>query len=189
MKIIIALVGPFKSGKTIAAQHLQKKYQAIRLRFSEFLEDTVKSCHCLDHKDRQILQRMSTALRGEFGDNLLGRIVDGFVKKSKANIFVLDGVRRIGDIEYLRNMPGFGLVSIDADPKVRWQRAKKQSDKSDDAEKTFEQFLEEENNEADARIRDVMREADFCIDTTHLIKQEHFYKLEEILSEIKRRTK
>lgn len=190
MKVIIALVGPFKSGKTTVAEYLEEKYQAVNLRFSKFLSDILKECYCLDSESRENLQKISTALRKGFGDDILGRIVHSFVYQSTNNIFVLDGVRRMGDIEYLRKMPGFGLVSIDADIKVRWERAKKQGDKSGDKQKNFAEFVAEEAKEADARIRDVMMEADFQIDTTSIKKEEHYQKWDnEILPEIKRRLK
>ena len=185
-KIIIALVGLYKSGKTAVSKYLHKKYGAVNLRFSKFLADILKKCYYLDSKDRSNLQRISTALRKEFGQNFLGKIISSFVDKSNKNIFVLDGVRRWDDIGYLTSRSGiiFILVAIDADSKVRWQRSRKQNEETGDAQIGYEEFLVAENNEADAKIKQIMKQADIKIDTTKLKKEEHLQRWDEIIQRL-----
>ena len=44
------------------------------------------------------------------------------IKNSKSEIVVLDGARRLGDIEFIKQLPGFMLVGIETDLKIQYER-------------------------------------------------------------------
>ena len=75
---------------------------------------------------RENLQKFSTLLRENFGENILAKAIANDASKLDANIVVIDGVRRFTDIEHLEKLSNFVLVKVDADPKVRYERLKKE---------------------------------------------------------------
>ena len=118
-----------------------------------------------------------------FSQDILANIVAEDAKKSTANIVAIDGVRRPKDLEYLRNLPGFVLVYIEADPKIRYERmlTRGQNPGESASELTFEQFQKNESAEAESLINEVAKEAKFTINNNGTL-QELYAQIERILS-------
>jgi len=104
----------------------------------------------------------------------LAKVMVEDVKKDNHEIIAVDGVRRLADIEYLKKIPGFKLVYIDADIEKRFERIKKRNENPDDAGKTFEQFKKDNEGEADAQIKNLKSEADYVMDNNWTI--EYLYR-------------
>ncbi|MBU4217000.1 AAA family ATPase [Candidatus Parcubacteria bacterium] len=157
-KIIIGLVGQIASGKGTVAEYLEKNHQATTFRFSTILRDVLNRLHV--DISRENLQDLSTILRQKFGEDLLAKVMAGDVEKTDNKIVVVDGIRRMADIKYLKELENFKLLSVVADPKVRYQRLIERSENSGDSQKTYEDFLADQMKEADAEIPEVMKNAD-----------------------------
>ena len=153
-KIIIGLVGQIASGKGTVAQYIEEKYNANTYRFSTSLRDILDRLHC--EIDRTTLQSLSTALRQSLGEDLLAKVITKDVEKDKNEVIVVDGIRRMADIQYLKNLENFILVKIVADPKIRYERLIKRTENAGDTKKTYEEFLSDQKKEADAEIPVVM---------------------------------
>src|SRR3989344_7845537 len=145
-QIVLGFIGPLASGKGTVCQYLMEKHNAGYVRFSTVLRDILNRVH-LEHS-RENLQKISTVLRSNFGDDILALAVAKDVEQLPNEIVAVDGVRRAPDIKHLKNLPDFYLVSIDADIKVRYDRIIKRKENSDDAAKTFEQFAADNAREA-----------------------------------------
>ena len=96
---------------------------------------------------------------------------------------MVDGIRRQPDIKYLRDVPGFHLVHITAEQKIRWQRLVKRGENSDDANKTFKDFQADEQKEAEQHIKEVAKEAKFEVDNNGTV-EELYGQIEDILNRI-----
>jgi len=180
-KIIIGLVGSLASGKETTKKYLAEKYNAKDCRFSTILRDVLLRVDVPN--SRENLQKISTVLRANFGENLLAKAIAMDASKLDTEIVVIDGVRRFTDIEHLNELPNFILVKIDADSKVRYERMKLRNENAGDDKKTFEQFLEDHNAEADKQIPEVMKTAKYSIDNSG--KLEDLYKqIDEILKKV-----
>lgn len=160
-KIIIGLVGQIASGKGTVAEYLEKNHQASTFRFSTILRDVLNRLHV--DISRENLQDLSTILRQRFGEDLLAKVMAGDVEKTDNKIVVVDGIRRMADIKYLKELKNFKLLSVVADPKVRYERLIERSENSGDNQKTYEDFLADQKKEADAEIPLVMENADIII--------------------------
>lgn len=156
-KIIIGLVGQISSGKGTVAKYIEEKYGAKTYRFSTMLRDVLNRLY-LDI-NRANMQDISTLLRQKFGEDLMAKVITEDVKKESNNLIIVDGVRRLADIKYLQNLEGFYLTKIVASQENRYKRLTQRQENSDDNKKTYEQFLVEQNNEADAEIPLVMAQA------------------------------
>lgn len=182
-KIILGFVGPIASGKGTVCEYLKTKYHAETYRFSTMLYDILNRVNI--ETNRENLQKVSSVLRENFGDDLMAKTIAFDVTNAKSDVVCVDGVRREPDIKYLREIPGFYLISIDAKAESRHSRMTSRGEKTDDNTKTFEQFLEDEKKEAEQQIKTVAEKADFKIDNNGSFDQ--LYKqIEDIIETIKK---
>ncbi|HNW71466.1 MAG TPA: AAA family ATPase [Candidatus Paceibacterota bacterium] len=160
-KIIIGLVGSLASGKETIKKYLVEKNNAKDCKFSSILRDVLNRLSV--PISRENLQKVSTVLRENFGEDLLASAIATDASKLDADIVVIDGVRRFTDIEHLKDLPNFVLVKIDADPKLRYERMKLRNENVGDDKKTFEEFMKDHEAEADKQIPEVMKTAKYEI--------------------------
>ncbi len=180
-KIILGFVGPIASGKGTACLYLKNKHGAEIFRFSTILRDVLDRFY-IEHS-RDNLQTMSSALRKIFGEDLMAKTIANDVKNSGSAIIVVDGVRRMADIKFLEQIPGFYLVEINADQKIRFERIIKRSENSDDAKKTFAELQKDEQQECELQIKDTAQAARFHINNDGVI-EELYRQLEDILKQV-----
>lgn len=168
-KKIIGLVGLMACGKGAVAKYGQKKYSASTHRFSAMLRDVLNRLYI--EKSRESLSLLSNVLRKNFGEDTFAKVMLEDIKKDPNKLIIVDGIRRLKDIEYLRKLPNFKLVRVAADPKIRYERLVKRNENKGDNKKTFKQFLTDQKREADAQIPKVMKKADLEIDNNGTWKE------------------
>jgi dephospho-CoA kinase len=161
-KIIIGLAGEMACGKGTAAKHIEEKYQASSYRFSTMLRDVLKRLYV--EEKRENIQKLSTLLRQNYGEDLFAKVMAEDVNKDENEVIVIDGIRRLTDIEYLKKIPEFKFIYIDADIHTCYQRIIKRGENSDDNNKNFEEFEKEHLQESEIQIKDLQNHADFIID-------------------------
>ena len=181
-KIIIGLTGLIASGKDVSKKHLEDKHGASSHRFSFMLRDILKRLYL--PISRENMQSLSFDLRRRFGEDTLARVIVEDVKNDDHDIVVIDGIRRLADITGLKNLPNFYLLSIDADAKIRYDRLIKRNENIGDANKTFEQFLEEEGREAEQEIPTVMQAAQFKVNNESSL-EDLYQQLDKIILKIR----
>lgn len=160
-KIIFGIVGPLASGKEEVKKYLEKNYNAGTHRFSVMLRDILNRLYLPITRDN--MQNLSLDLRKRFGGDTLARVIAEDVKKDPHEIIVVDGVRREDDIIKLKDVPGFYLVSIEAKPEIRYERLIKRGENADDNQKTYEEFISDNQKEAELEIPKVMKQAKYQI--------------------------
>ena len=180
-KIIVGLTGPIASGKETVKKYLVEKYNAQDCRFSTALRDILNRAAIPISRDT--MQRLSTALRANFGEDLLAKIIANDASKLGANIVVIDGVRRPTDIEYLDKLSNFFLIKIDADSKIRYERMKLRNENIGDDQKTFEEFMKDHEAEADSLVPRVMEIAKYAIDNSGS-KENLYNQIDEIIKKL-----
>jgi len=80
------------------------------------------------------------------------------VENASSNMIAIDNARRLADIKYLSQLPGFVLIEIAADMKTRFERISKRGEKTSDAQ-TFEQFVAEHQRPTELSIFDLAKHA------------------------------
>jgi len=180
-KLIIGLVGEFGTGKGTAAAYLQKKYKAEVLKFSHILNDILHRLR--QDVTRNNLDRIATALRKEFGENILAKTLAADINAKKNKLIVIDGFRKLEELRAFKKLNGFTLINLTASPKIRHERLTKRNEKRDDQEKKYKDFLREHKNISDKDIVKVGKRANFQIDNSGTERELHF-KIDKIIKQI-----
>lgn len=170
-KLILGFSGLLASGKGTAAAYLEKKYQASTYRFSTILRDVADRLYIEQSRDNLI--RLSEIIRGTFGEDILAKAMAKDVANDPKELVVIEGIRRMADIEYLQKIPGFVLVEIFADPKIRYERLTKRGENVDDTTKTYEQFLADHQRSTELSILEVIKEAKEKVDNNGSLEDFH----------------
>lgn len=172
-KIVIGFAGEIGCGKDTAVNYFKDRHSAATLKFSAVLRDILSRLY-LD-VSRENLQKLSTILRENFGQDIFSKVVARDVDNSKAKIIVIDGVRRQTDLENLKSLPGFKLIYIEADAAKRYERILKRAENAGDQTKTFNEFQKEGQAESENQIRELREMADVIINNNgsmdDLVKQ------------------
>lgn len=144
---IIGLSGTNGSGKDTVGQILQDDYGYLFVSVTDILRDELiaegKST------ERENMRELGDKWRREIGLSVLvDKAVEIFnSKKGAYKGLVVSSIRNVGEVEHIHELGGI-VVWVDADPKIRYQRVVARR-RSDD-EKTFEQFMSEEQDEMHA---------------------------------------
>jgi len=181
-KIILGFTGLMASGKDVSKKYLEAKYNAKSFRFSTILRDVLDRLDISTSRDNIII--LSTWARETFGQDLLARVIAKDVSNAKEDMIIVDGIRRLPDIEYLNKIPGFVLISIDADQKVRYERMLSRNENEGDANKTFADFVADHQRETELTIPEVMSTAKYKLDNNGTL-EELYAQIDKIIADIK----
>ena len=152
----IALVAENGAGKGLFVEMMKKllpRHLIISVRFSDVL------CDILDmlgkERSRDNIDSLVTALRSSFNDE--GILNDAMRKRladTKADIVILDGLRKEKEISVVRECQGI-LVYIAADQRVRYERRRQVAEKPDELNMSWEQFVAQANAAPQIQIRHI----------------------------------
>lgn len=144
---IIGLSGTNGSGKDTVGQILQDEYGYLFVSVTDILRDELNKQN--KPTERENMRELGDKWRREIGLSVLvDKAVEIFnAKKEAYEGLVVSSIRNVGEVEHIHELGGT-VIWVDADPKIRYQRlvARRRSDD----EKTFEQFLSEEQDEMHA---------------------------------------
>jgi len=160
-KIILGLAGEIASGKGTVAEYVVEKYGGSAHRFSTMLRDILDRLY-LEHS-RENTSKISTVLRQNFGEDVLAKIMREEVQRDACQVIIVEGIRRVADIEYLKELPEFKFIYVEADINKRYERLIQRGENVDDKGKTFEQFEKDHQLETELQIKDLKNHADFVI--------------------------
>lgn len=161
-RCILGFSGLLASGKGTSAAYIEKTYGASTYRFSTILRDLLNRVYIEHTRDNLI--KISEIMRETFGEALLAQAMAKDVENDTHSIIVVDGIRRMADIEYLQKIPGFVLVEIVAKPETRYERLIARSENTDDQQKTYEEFLADHQRSTEISILEVTKHATEHID-------------------------
>lgn len=181
-KIIIGFTGPIASGKDASQKYLSEKYGAISFRFSTIMRDILQRLSL--EINRLNLSRLSSILRENFSEDLFAKVIANDVNNSPAKLIIVDGIRRQADIKYLRDIPNFYLVGINADPEIRYKRLIKRKENIGDENKTYKQFIADHQLETELSIPVIMAQANYQINND-LSLENLYQQLDKIILSIK----
>ncbi len=117
-KLVIGITGTLLSGKDTVSRILKEKgFQVIVL--SDIVRDELRSKGM--EINRKTMQDMGNDLRREHGGHVLAeRALQKF--QSYSAPLVINGIRNLDEIKYLRENSEFKLIGVDAPLETRWAR-------------------------------------------------------------------
>lgn len=114
--MIIGIVGPIASGKSIVSDMLVKK-GFVKLSFSaEVRAEATKRGILIERKQ---LQDLGNLLREQEGDDYWARRVIAQMQSGMS--YVVEGIRHPAEVTALRALPGFVLIGVTAPLEQRYQ--------------------------------------------------------------------
>lgn len=179
-KLILGLTGEMVSGKGTVAKYVGNKYKSRAYKFSTILRDVLDRIYV--EQSRPNIQKISSLLRENFSQDVLAKSIALDVEKDEGDIVVVDGIRRSPDIEYLKNLPSFKMIYVEADIEKKYERLLKRNENTDDSSKTLEDFRKDHEAEAELQIKSLKDSSDYIVDNNGSI-EDLYAQVDKIISE------
>lgn len=179
-KLILGITGEMGSGKGTIAKHVMQQHGGKSHRFSTILRDILDRVYV--EQTRENISTISTILRKNFSEDILAKAMYHDTQNDEHEIVVVDGVRRLADIVYLRELPHFKLIYLEADMQTRYERIVKRGENTDDNAKTFEEFKKDHELETELQIKELKNYADFVVDNDGIFA-DLYKQIDEIITE------
>ncbi len=180
---IIGITGTLGAGKGAVVDYLkQKGFGHFSVR--EFLFEEIRRRGLEPNRDNTNL--VGEDLRSKHSASYIIECLFDQAQKSGKNC-IIESVRAMGEVAFLKKQKNFTLIAVDADPHVRYDRALKRKSALDHV--SFEKFLADEqremysNDPARMSLSDCIKAADFVI-INEGSKEELHKKVEEVLEKM-----
>ncbi len=161
---IIGITGPLGSGKTTASKILQEKGYT-NFTFSDVIKEKAKKMGKATD-DRKILQDIGDSLRKKYGNDILARHTFKRVKASNIEFVIIDGIRNIGELTYIKEKGGY-IIGIYGDIDVRFRRISKRGQFY--YGKTKEEFDRDERRDWGQGQKSYGQHAQECLDASDIV--------------------
>ena len=154
---IIGLAGTFASGKDTVGQLLSEKYGFMHVSTGDILRAEKKKKY--GNSPKSLLVRndpFAMALRKEKGAGALVELAYEQYQKLEKQYpggLVASGIRSIGEAEMIHKLGGM-LIFVDADSKIRYERAFSRKRDDNDVTVTYKDFIESESAESNNPTKD-----------------------------------
>ncbi|MFZ2187623.1 MAG: AAA family ATPase [Candidatus Moraniibacteriota bacterium] len=182
-KIILGITGEMASGKDTATKYLIEQYAAKQFRFSDPLRDILDRLHL--PQIRKNMASLSHAVRQAFGESILAHVIENDAKKDTHALVVIDGIRRLSDIDLVRKLSGFTLIYVEADMERRYKRLTARRQNADDQTKTFDEFKQDHLLETEISVPPLRVDAKYIVNNDGTLKELH-KQLDDILAVLKK---
>lgn len=172
--IVIGITGTTGAGKDTLADYL-KSQGFVYHSLSDILREECTRRNLPHERDNLIA--IGNELRTTLGPGVLGKLTAEKIEKRGEQKALAVSIRHPAEIEALRALPGFFLISVDAPLELRFERIKKRGRPEDAV--TFEKFREQEDRERaggqnEQQLNHVMALADAHIDNSGTLAE--FYQ-------------
>lgn len=179
--MITGITGTNAAGKGAVVDFLKKKgFQHFSVR--EYLTEQLNKKNL--PVDREHMQTLANELREKYGPSYI--ITQLYEQALVYQNAIIESIRCPGEITELRKKPGFLLLGVDADQKLRFERATLRNS-STDISLTLEKFIEDEEKEKNNQepfkqnITKCLEEADILLLNNNMVP-EFYSKLEKYSS-------
>ncbi len=161
--MIVGLTGNIGGGKGTVAGFLKEKGFSF-FSLSDELREVLREKGV--EITRENLRKKGNRVRKEEGGDILAKRVKKKIEKQQCVKAIIDSIRNPAEIELLKSLPGFFLISVTASPEKRFERIKKRNRESDSV--TWEEFIEtdkkhSEEDEKGQQEKKCMAMADYTL--------------------------
>ncbi len=172
MTKVIGLVGEKGSGKQTFVNFLKEIAPQLNIRQVRFSDILAQTLILWDIPlTRPNLQKLAIIMNESFGAQALANAAKFSIEGDKADVIILDGIRREAELKLVKGMKNNLVIYITASQKLRYQRLKTRSEKVGEVGLTFEQFLKEENSKAESEIPKLSKLSDIKIENNSSLEE------------------
>jgi len=179
--MIIAILGEKLAGKDTVAEHLVLRHGAKQVKTSQILDELLVALNLPISRRNEI--DAGRGMESVFGPEVIGKAVVDRVKNVKANIIVINGIRRPDQLDNAKNL-GAKIIYVTAPVEVRHQRSLLRNRREDDGKQTLEEFKEQDKEWIEAGIPAFGKQADFKIENTSSLER-LYGAVDEIMKNLK----
>ena len=182
--ITIGITGTLGAGKGTIVDYLVQNKGFVHYSVRAFLIEEIKRRGL--EANRDTMTEVGNDLRAKHTPSWIVEQLYEQAAASGCNC-IIESVRTPGEVDALRGKPNFYLFAVDADPKVRYERAVLRGSETDHV--SFETFLANEQREMDntdpnkQNLKYCIENADFRFDNGGTIEQLNA-QVEEVLQKI-----
>lgn len=144
-KIIIGFTGFMGSGKGFAVNYLVDKYSFVADALSNRVREEILKKG--EEVNRKTLPETAGYLRKKYGPEVLAERTWEKIKEDNPKKVVLDGIRSVEEVNFLKTLPNFYLIAIEANQKLRFERLKNRVVPGRVEPQTWEEFLQAEERD------------------------------------------
>ncbi len=166
-KRILAFAGRNGSGKETAAREMARLLGGAETHtYSDILQETFKLWGFYENS-RHEMQELSTFMRKLKGQDCMAKVMVNTCNLAIGNDVVIDGVRRVEDLDLL--IERFGkqnvyLIWIEVEADVRYQRLRQRKEKAGEQFMSRDLFDAQEQAESERKLIDVFAASHNVID-------------------------
>jgi dephospho-CoA kinase len=142
-QIIFGITGTLGAGKGTVTEILCSEFGYTSFSVRQFLEEEIARRGLPNNRD--VMTRLANELREEHGASY---IVEQLYHQAEADgrFAVIESIRTTGEVDFLRKLPRFKLLAVDAEIKLRYERVCGRGSSTDRI--SFEKFREDELRES-----------------------------------------
>lgn len=191
-KFMIGIVGPLASGKGSVGEFLRSQYGFVSFTLSHLVHEELEKRGIKEFM-RKDLQDVGNELRAKFGDQVLAERAIEKLHKDGVPLIIIEGIRNPGEVKYLKKQSHFYLISVNADPKVRYSRLTFRNKPWDpknwkDFMKISRRDLGKNEGRSGQQVSRCMEMADFKI-TNNKDLAYVYWEMDRVIFQIKRKDK
>jgi len=171
LRCIIGIVGLPGAGKTTVAVHIVKQ-KFVHIVLSDFIRDEI-ALQGIQDFSRTTYQKIGNELRKRYGGDILAVRACKKIEKEHLKHAVIDGIRNMQEVAYLRKQKGFHLLGVSAGARIRFTRLSKRLYTDKQIHRSYADFLKEEKREDSLgshknglRVRESLKGADVVVKNT-----------------------
>ena len=144
--MIIGITSFLAAGKGTVSEMLKEKDFEVHS-CSDIIREECREQNIEITRDN--LQKVGNELREKYGPNILAERLATKIKKDLTKNYVVESIRTPPEIEELKQLSGFTLVFIDANSRIRYERAKDRLKEKEHVD-SYDAFMKSEQKELES---------------------------------------
>lgn len=158
MKLVICTTGMPGSGKSVVAQ-AAKELSIPVITLGDVVREEAKRLG-IEITTKNLLD-LAKKLREKEGKDAIVKRVANKIKELKSKVVLVDGIRNIEEVDFLRNVGKVIVIAVHASPQERFKRLIQRGREGDP--KSFEDFKHRDEKELSLGIGKVIALADYIL--------------------------